>query len=100
VCSSDLVQLAGRFKALGYSAQQFNLSMSRADIGNYLSLAIETVSRLFAKLRDSGLIEVDRRQLGINNLDELRKFAASEFPKDARNHMPTDGSRAALSVLI
>jgi len=94
-----LVQLADRFKTLGYSAQQFNLSMSRADIGNYLSLAIETVSRLFAKLRNSGLIEVDRRQLGINNLDELRKFAAAEFPNDVRNHIPTDGSRAALSVL-
>lgn len=98
--ASLLVHLADRFKTLGYSAQQFNLSMSRADIGNYLSLAIETVSRLFAKLRNSGLIAVDRRQLGINNLDELRNFAASEFPKDVRNHLPTDGSRAALSVLI
>ncbi len=97
--ASLLVHLADRFKTLGYSAQQFNLSMSRADIGNYLSLAIETVSRLFAKLRNSGLIEVDRRQLGINNLDELRNFAANEFPKNIENRMPTDGSRTALSVL-
>jgi len=97
--ASLLVHLADRFKTLGYSAQQFNLSMSRADIGNYLSLAIETVSRLFAKLRNSGLIEVDRRQLLINNLDELRNFAASEFPRDIQNQISTGGPGPLLSVL-
>ncbi|MCH8104237.1 MAG: helix-turn-helix domain-containing protein [Proteobacteria bacterium] len=82
--ASFLVHLADRFKALGYSAKQFNLSMSRADIGNYLNLAIETVSRVFAKLRSSGLINVDRRQLRINNLEKLRCLAAAEIPKDIR----------------
>ncbi len=97
--ASLLVNLADRFKTLGYSAQQFNLSMSRADIGNYLSLAIETVSRVFAKLRNSGLIEVDRRQLSINNLDELRNFAASEFPRDIQNQISTGGPGPSLSLL-
>ncbi len=97
--ASFLVQFADRFKALGYSAHQFNLSMSRADIGNYLSLAIETVSRQFAKLRDSDLIKVDRRQISINSLEKLRKFAAPELPTNIQNPMRVDGSRTALSVL-
>lgn len=97
--ASFLVHLADRFKTLGYSAQQFNLSMSRADIGNYLNLAIETVSRLFAKLRSSGLINVDRRQLLINDLDKLRNLAAMEFSKDIQNPIPTNGFQPALSVL-
>ncbi len=94
-----LVDLADRFKALGYSAQQINLSMSRADIGNYLSLAVETVSRQFAKLRSLGLINVDRRKLRIDNLEKLRFFAVTEFPKDIQNHIPTDRRGAALSML-
>ncbi len=96
---SLLVHLADRFKTLGYSATEFNLSMSRADIGNYLSLAIETVSRLFAKLRSSGLINVDRRQLRINNLEKLRCLAAAEIPKDIRNHMARDEFEPTFSVL-
>ncbi len=97
--ASLLVHLADRFKTLGYSATQFNLSMSRADIGNYLNLAIETVSRLFAKLRVSGLINVDRRQLRINNLAKLRNFAAMEFPQDIQIQLPTDGPGPTLSAL-
>ncbi len=97
--ASLLVHLADRFKALGYSAKQFNLSMSRADIGNYLNLAIETVSRVFAKLRSSGLINVDRRQLRINNLEKLRCLAAAEIPKDIRNHMARDEFEPTFSVL-
>ena len=98
--ASLLVHLADRLKTLGYSAQRFNLSMTRADIGNYLSLAIETVSRQFTKLRSSGLITLDRRQLRINNLEKLRNIAAMEISKDLRIPMPSDGSQAVLSVLI
>jgi CRP/FNR family transcriptional regulator len=97
--ASLLVHLADRFKTLGYSAQQFNLSMSRADIGNYLSLVIETVSRQFAKLHKSGLINVDRRQLRINNLSKLRNFAAMKFPQDVQIQLPTDGPGPILSAL-
>ena len=86
--ASLLVQLADRFETLGYSAHQFNLSMPRADIGNYLSLAIETVSRLFAKLRGLGLIDVNRRQLRINNLENLQYFAAMDSPKNNQSHTP------------
>ena len=42
-----LLSLSKRFKERGYSATEFQLSMSRSDIGNHLGLAVETVSRLF-----------------------------------------------------
>lgn len=88
--ASLLVDLADRLKNLGNSTQQINLSMSRADIGNYLSLAIETVSRLFGKLCSIGLINVNRRQLRINNLHNLRCFAELKFSKYAQDQMITD----------
>ena len=42
-----LVNLSARFRARGFSPNQFRLSMSRNEIGNYLGLAVETVSRVF-----------------------------------------------------
>ena len=43
----------------------FRLSVSRQDLANYLGLKIETVSRMFSRLRDEGIIEVDRRLIAI-----------------------------------
>ena len=56
-----LLGLADRFKQRGYSASEYNLAMSRRDIANYLRLAPETVSRVFARFEKLGLISVDRR---------------------------------------
>jgi CRP/FNR family transcriptional regulator len=46
--------------------------MSRQDIGNYLGLAIETVSRLFARFQEEGLLKVNRREVTITNLPRLK----------------------------
>jgi CRP/FNR family transcriptional regulator len=46
--------------------------MSRQDIGNYLGMAIETVSRLFAQFQDRKLLEVHRRQVKILDLDSIQ----------------------------
>lgn len=67
-----LSSLSSRFKQLGFSATEFKLSMSRQEIGNYLGLTIETVSRIFSRLQKKGVIEinnkfvriVDRKALG------------------------------------
>ncbi len=59
-------------RADGLSATEFNLPMSRQDIGNYLGLAIETVSRLFAQFQDKGILKVNRRQIVILNMDALK----------------------------
>jgi CRP/FNR family transcriptional regulator len=45
--------------------------MSRQDIGNYLGLAIETVSRLFAHFQEQNLLTVNRRRVVLHDLDRL-----------------------------
>ena len=54
-----LVNLSARFRARGYSANQFRLSMSRNEIGNYLGLAVETVSRVFTRFQQNELIAAE-----------------------------------------
>ena len=70
-----LINLSGRLEARGYSANEFDLKMSRYDIGNYLGLADETVSRLISKFRDQRFINADRKKISILNHDMLCKVA-------------------------
>lgn len=63
--ASFLLNLAQRYKARGLSQYEFTLPMVRGDIGNYLGLTLETVSRCLSRLKKSGLIEVDNRLLHI-----------------------------------
>lgn len=69
-----LTNLAERLAARGLSASTLRLSMSREDIGNYLGLKLETVSRMFSKFQDEGLIAVERRNLIIKDMDGLHKI--------------------------
>lgn len=71
-----LLSLSARLSARGYSDRDFNLSMSRHDIGNYLGLAVETVSRLFTHFQDEGLLTVDRRHIQLHDLDRLRRMVS------------------------
>lgn len=73
--ASFLLGLSGRFRQRGYSPTEFNLSMSRNDIANYLGLAVETVSRLFSRFQTAGLIRVQRKLVVIEDLDGLRDVA-------------------------
>ena len=70
--ASFLVSLSSRYKVRGLSATEFNLPMSRQDIGNYLGLAIETVSRLFAHFQEAQLLTVRRRQIVLKDLEKLQ----------------------------
>ncbi len=72
-----LVSLSARFRERGFSATEFNLSMSRNDIGNYLGLAVETVSRLFTRLQQQGLIEVDNKRIRIRDSKGLHEMAGA-----------------------
>ena len=67
-----LLSLSTRYHSRGLSASEFNLPMSRQDIGNYLGLAIETVSRLFANFQKHKLLTVNRRQIVLCDLPRLR----------------------------
>ena len=55
----------------GFSANTFNLAMSRSDIGNHLNLAVETVSRLLTRFKNRGLIKVNRNEIEINDHAKL-----------------------------
>ncbi len=57
----------------GFSERCFTLPMSRADIGNHLNLAVETVSRLFTRFRQRGLIRFERNEVHWLDVDGLAK---------------------------
>lgn len=70
--SRFLVFLSERFAEMGYSGKQFNLRMTRQEIGNYLGLTLETVSRTFSALNAVGLISVNQRAIVIHDLHALK----------------------------
>jgi len=67
-----LSSLSDRFTEMGYSGKQFNLRMTRQEIGNYLGLTLETVSRTLSAFNTIGYISVDQRAIVINDLHALR----------------------------
>jgi CRP/FNR family transcriptional regulator len=70
--SAFLIGLSQRFANLGYSAMRFRLRMTREEIGSYLGLTLETVSRLFSRFSGEGLIRIDRREIEILDFTALR----------------------------
>jgi CRP/FNR family transcriptional regulator len=70
--ASFLLNLGRRYEARGFSALRFLLRMSRAEIGSYLGLRLETVSRLFSKFEAEGLLRVDSKSLEILDPDGLK----------------------------
>lgn len=70
-----IFSLSQRFGLRGYSPNEFNLSMLRNDIGNYLGLAVETVSRLFSRLHDDGILVVRSRNVQLRDIARLRALA-------------------------
>jgi CRP/FNR family transcriptional regulator len=60
-----LLNLTQRLQARGFSASSLILRMTREEIGSYLGLKLETVSRTFSKFQDDGLLEVKQRQIRI-----------------------------------
>jgi len=69
-----LLNLSDRLRARGYSPSEFQLRMRREEIGSYLGLTLETVSRTFSKLQQHGLVDVQRRRLRIIDADGLAKL--------------------------
>jgi CRP/FNR family transcriptional regulator, anaerobic regulatory protein len=68
-----LLNLSQRFTARGYSAAEFNLRMTREEIGSYLGLKLETVSRAFSKFQEDGLISVQQKHIHILDVAGLRR---------------------------
>ncbi|WP_426690548.1 Crp/Fnr family transcriptional regulator [Rhodanobacter ginsengiterrae] len=70
-----LLDVAARYARLGYSARHFILRMSRMDMASFLALKHETVSRALSRLHDTGIIDVQRREVRVLDLDGLRSMA-------------------------
>ncbi|HWI83313.1 fumarate/nitrate reduction transcriptional regulator Fnr [Ramlibacter sp.] len=68
-----LLNLSQRYAARGYSDREFHLRMSRAEIGSYLGMKLETVSRAFSAFQQQGMLEVDKRHIRITDLEELKR---------------------------
>jgi CRP/FNR family transcriptional regulator len=71
-----LVNLASRYEARGYSGQAFQLRMSREEIGNYLGLTIESISRLLNKFKKEGLLRVSNREIVLLDPPRLKAITA------------------------
>jgi len=69
-----LLSLSKRFKERGFSATDFQLSMSRGDIGNHLGLAVETVSRLFSRFQEEGLIAITGKSISIQDMEKMESL--------------------------
>ena len=69
-----LLNLVQRLHARGFSQSELTLRMSREEIGSYLGMKLETVSRAFSKFSDEGIIEVKQRYVHILNPDALKKI--------------------------
>jgi CRP/FNR family transcriptional regulator, anaerobic regulatory protein len=68
-----LLNLSDRFTARGYSPREFILRMTREEIGSYLGLKLETVSRMFSKFHDEGLVSAQQKHIQILDADKLKQ---------------------------
>ncbi|SHG84996.1 CRP/FNR family transcriptional regulator, anaerobic regulatory protein [Pollutimonas bauzanensis] len=73
-----LINLSQRLATLGYSSSEFVLRMSREEIGNYLGLTLETVSRLFSRFAREGVLHIQQRQVHIVDMPTLRTLAGTD----------------------
>lgn len=92
-----LLLLSERFKKLGCSSTHFSLHMTRQEIGSYLGLSLETVSRALSALHEAQLIDISRRTVVLRNLEGLRDL--KKIPSIATNHRQSIATTAALHVI-
>ena len=75
-----LLNLSLRFEARRYSRSEFVLRMTRAEIGSFIGLQLETVSRVLSRFAQDGLLEVNQKHVRIVNPDGLRAIVSGEVP--------------------
>jgi CRP/FNR family transcriptional regulator len=71
-----LIDLSERYRARGYSSCEFVLRMTREEIGSYLGLTLETVSRLFSRFQREALLQVQGRLVKLLDLVSLKELLA------------------------
>lgn len=73
-----LLNLSQRFAARGYSPLEFHLRMTREEIGSYLGLKLETISRVLSHFQDEEMIVVRNKRIRITNMDALRALIGQD----------------------
>ena len=73
-----LINLSKRFTRRGYSASDFHLRMTREEIGSYLGLKLETVSRLFSQFQKDGLIAVEQKHVRILDIAGIEQILSAK----------------------
>lgn len=71
-----LINLSSRYAARGYSSSCFQLRMTREEIGNYLGLTIESISRLLSRFKKLGWVRVNKREIQLLDPVRLKALAA------------------------
>jgi len=72
-----LLLLGERYAHLGYSGTRFNLRMTRLDLGSFLGLTQETVSRALSRFDETGLIQVHNKELQLVDVEQLQQIVAN-----------------------
>ncbi|MDO9013836.1 MAG: helix-turn-helix domain-containing protein [Polynucleobacter sp.] len=78
-----LLNLSERLTARGYTNHEFDLRMSREEMGSYLGIQIETVSRMLSRFVEAGLIQIKQRHIKLIDVDGLYELAGLNKPEDA-----------------
>jgi CRP/FNR family transcriptional regulator len=94
-----LLNLSKRFVARGYAAAELRLRMTREEIGSYLGLKFETVSRVLSKFHEDGLLSVQKRLIGILEIQGLQEAMDQSAPSGRHVHQP-NGSILASTAPI
>ena len=81
-----LQNLVDRYAHLNRDDIALTLSMSRYDIANYLGLVVETVSRLFTRMQETGVLEVNRKSVRILRPDLLAELCNTQHPAPLKRH--------------
>jgi CRP/FNR family transcriptional regulator len=78
-----LLNLVQRLHARGFSQSELVLRMTREEIGSYLGLKLETVSRTFSKFAEDGIVEVKQRHVRILNSEGLKLIVNTQSCQSA-----------------
>ena len=90
-----LVSLSKRYAARGYSATRINLRLKREEIGSYLGLKLETVSRVLSRFQEAQLIAVQHKDVEIKDLDRLNRMVSNHHDIHQRASRPALRGTAA-----
>ena len=81
-----LMMLSERNALRNMSASRFRLTISRADIANYLGLTVETVSRMLSRFAKQRVITIERKEIEILDIEALKEVACLDFLPNTLNH--------------